>query len=50
MGTFAKPQRTIFIAPTNFALAGAKDIIGDSIREGFNLILFDECTSTDCRA
>jgi 1-acyl-sn-glycerol-3-phosphate acyltransferase len=49
MGTFAKTQRTIFIERTKSALEGAKDMIGDAIRDGFNIILFAEGTSTDGR-
>lgn len=48
-GAFAKTQRTIFIQRTRTALEGAKDMIGDAVRDGFNIILFAEGTSTDGR-
>ena len=49
-GTFAKTQRTIFIERTKTALEGAKDLIGDAVRDNFNVILFAEGTSTDGRS
>lgn len=49
-GFLSKIQDTIFIRRTREAMHESKDLIGNVLRQGKNVILFGEGTSTDGRA